>query len=118
MKTVVIGASENPERYAWKATTMLQRYGHEVVPVGLKSGKINGLDILEGRPEIEGVDTVTMYVGPANQVHWKDYVMSLKPRRVILNPGTESGPVEAAAEAAGIEVVHGCTLVMLSVGQY
>ncbi|MDF2438649.1 MAG: CoA-binding protein [Bacteroidota bacterium] len=117
-KTVVIGASENPERYAYRATVALKRYNHEVVPVGLKEGEIQGIKILKDQPKIEGVHTVTLYVGPRNQASWIDYVISLKPKRVIFNPGTESGEFEEKLKANNIEPVIACTLVMLSVGNY
>jgi predicted CoA-binding protein len=117
-KTVVIGASENPDRYAYRATVALQQRGHEAVPVGLREGKINGTPILKGNPEIKDVDTVTLYVGPQNLPAWYDYILSLKPKRVIFNPGTESEEFENLLEKNNIAAVQGCTLVMLSVGTY
>lgn len=117
-KTIVIGASENPERYAYKAVIALQRKGHEVVPVGLKEGMINGLTIFKGTPMIEGVDTVTLYVGPKNQPPIYEYVLALKPKRVIFNPGTENSEFEYLLEQSKIEPVKACTLVMLSIGNY
>lgn len=117
-KTVVIGASENPDRYAYKATIALSKHQHEVVPVGLREGQINGVKILKDKPEIEGVDTVTLYVGPQNQASWIDYIISLKPKRVIFNPGTENDDFENKLRKNNIEPVEACTLVMLSVGNY
>ncbi|MCW3104282.1 MAG: CoA-binding protein [Bacteroidetes bacterium] len=117
-KTVVIGASENPERYAYKATIALQNHRHQVVPVGLKEGEINGIKILKDKPVVENVDTVTLYVGPQNQPAWYDYILSLKPKRVIFNPGTENEEFEKKLKENKIEPVEACTLVMLSVGNY
>jgi predicted CoA-binding protein len=119
-KTVVIGASDNPARYAYKATMALQTYLHPVVPVGLTDGIINGIRILKvkDKPVIDEVDTVTLYVGPRNQPYWYDYVLSLKPKRVIFNPGTESDEFEKLLEKNNIESVQACTLVMLAVGNY
>lgn len=117
-KTVVLGASENPERYAYLAAQKLQRYGHEVVPVGLKAGRIGELTILAGQPVVDEVDTVTLYVGPKNQPAWYDYIFSLHPKRIIFNPGTENPELEQLARDRGIEVTEACTLVMLSVGTY
>lgn len=118
MKTVVIGASENPERYSYKAVRSLHKHGKEVVGVGLKAGEIDGIKILDGKPAISDVDTVTLYVGPANQPAWYDYILSLKPKRIIFNPGTENPEFEKRAKENGIEVVEACTLVMLSIGNY
>lgn len=117
-KTLVLGATTHPNRYAYVAVHNLLRYGHEVVPVGIREGEVAGLPILHGMPPVSGVDTVTLYVGPARQPAYYDYILSLKPRRIIFNPGTENPELEALAEAQGIEVVEGCTLVMLSIGNY
>jgi predicted CoA-binding protein len=117
-KTVVIGATENTSRYSNMAVKSLLRHGEEVVAVGLKAGEIDGVKILPGHPPIENVDTVTMYVGPKNQVSLYDYILSLKPKRIIFNPGAENDELEKMAEEKGIEVVEACTLVMLSIGNY
>ncbi|MBC7126091.1 MAG: CoA-binding protein, partial [Bacteroidales bacterium] len=42
----------------------------------------------------------------------------LKPKRLIFNPGTENPELEKLARKHGIDVVEGCTLVMLSNGTY
>lgn len=117
-KTVVIGASDDPSRYAYKATLALQRKDHEVIPVGLKEGKINGLDIVAEKTDIEDVDTVTLYVGPKNQPYWYEYIIGLKPKRVIFNPGTENPEFERMLHQNQIQTIEACTLVMLSVGNY
>lgn len=117
-KTVVIGATEKPDRYANRAAHSLMRHGHPVELVGLRPGTINGQPIKTGQPELEQVDTVTMYVGPRNQPALYDYIKRLKPRRVIFNPGTENTDFERQLRQAGIEPVEACTLVMLSVGTY
>ncbi|MBK7183994.1 MAG: CoA-binding protein [Bacteroidetes bacterium] len=117
-KTVVIGASDNPERYAYKATIALQKHNHEVVPIGIRTGIINGLEIILDKPIVPDVDTVTLYVGPQNQDAWKEYILSLKPKRVIFNPGTENPEFEKQLQEHSIEPVEACTLVMLSIGNY
>lgn len=119
-KTVVIGASTNPARYAYIASGMLTEYGHDIVPVGLKRGEIFGKEILDARkrPMVDKVDTVSLYVGPSNQDGLFEYILQLKPSRVIFNPGTENPEMMKALEAKGIEVVEGCTLVMLRSQQY
>ncbi|MFC6999701.1 CoA-binding protein [Rufibacter roseus] len=117
-KTVVVGASDNPTRYSYKAVHQLKRSGHEVIPVGIKKGEVAGLPIETEKPEVEGVDTVTLYVGPQNQPSWYDYILSLKPKRIIFNPGTENIELERKAKEQNIEPVYGCTLVMLSIGNY
>ena len=117
-KTVVIGASENPERYAYKAVVRLAAHGDEVVAVGLRDGTIGSIPITKEKNFIPGVDTVTMYVGKRNQPAWYDYILSLKPKRIIFNPGAENEEFAAIARNNGIEVAEACTLVMLSVGNY
>lgn len=117
-KTVVIGASPNPERYAFRATEKLKLHGHEVVAVGIKPGMIGDTEIVTGRPAIADVDTVTLYVGPQNQPGWYEYIFSLHPKRIVFNPGTENPELEQLAASKGIEPLEACTLVMLSLGNY
>jgi uncharacterized protein len=117
-KTVVLGATPDPSRYAYAAVMRLLSYGHEVVPVGQKKGEVGGLTIRNDEPMIEDVDTVTLYVGTRNQPPLYDYILKLKPKRVIFNPGTENPELEELLEKNGIKSLEACTLVMLSVGRY
>ena len=117
-KTVVIGASDNPNRYAYKAVINLQKYNFPVVPLGIKKGEINGLEILHGKPLITEVDTITLYISAKHQPEYYDYFLSLQPKRIIFNPGTENPELYVLAKAKGIEVLNACTLVLLSVGDY
>lgn len=116
--TVVVGASPDPSRYSYKAVRMLQDYRHTVYGVSIKRGEINGLTIENNKPHYQNIDTVTLYVGPQNQEYWIDYVLSLKPKRLIFNPGTENPEFFKKASEQGIECLHACTLVMLSIGAY
>ncbi|MFK7772727.1 MAG: CoA-binding protein [Saprospiraceae bacterium] len=117
-KTLVLGASTKPERYGNIATRRLKLYNHEVVPVGNRAGEIDGIDILLGKPEVAGIDTVTLYLNPKRQVEFYDYIIGLKPKRIIFNPGTENSELVKLAKENGIESEIACTLVLLSVGQY
>ncbi len=117
-KTVVIGASDNPERYSYKAVVNLTKHGDEVIAVGIKDGMILNTPITKEKKFIDNVDTVTMYVGKQNQPAWYDYVLSLKPKRIIFNPGAENEEFAQLAKSKGIEGIEACTLVMLSVGNY
>ena len=116
--TAIIGASPNPERYAYMATSRLKKYGYPVFPIGIHEGKIEGENILTDKPQLKDIHTVTLYVGPQNQVHWIDYILSLKPKRIIFNPGTENPEFEKKATENGIECLEACTLVLLSIDQY
>ncbi|GAB2965006.1 CoA-binding protein [Hymenobacter coalescens] len=117
-KTVVIGASDNPARYSFQAVNRLKSHGHDVVPVGIRKGQVAGFDIYTDKPAVADVDTVTLYVGPQNQPAWYDYILDLRPKRIIFNPGTENDELERRAQAQGIQTIEACTLVMLSVGNY
>ena len=117
-KTVVIGASENTDRYSNRAVRKLKAYGHDVVAVGLREGEIDGIKIHADKPAAANVDTVTMYVGEKNQPQLYDYIFSLNPKRIIFNPGAENPELEKLAEAKGIEVMEACTLVLLSIGDF
>ncbi len=119
-KTLVVGASPNPGRYAYLAANMLTEYDHEVVPIGIKKGTVAGKEILDIRqkPEIANIDTITLYIGPQHQGEWYDYLLGLRPKRIIFNPGTENEVFRNLAEAKGIETTEACTLVLLRSRQY
>lgn len=117
-KTVVLGATPNSARYAYLATMRLVQYGHDVVPLGIREGNIAGIEIQKGMPPLEGVDTVTLYLNAGRQREYYDYILSLKPKRIIFNPGAENPELKKLADEKGIETVEGCTLVMLSIGVY
>jgi uncharacterized protein len=116
--TLIVGASENPERYSYLAAHRLQHYGVDFIALGLKPGEVAGKPILTGQPNVSGVHTVTLYVNPARQNAYYDYIFSLQPKRVIFNPGTENDEFAQQLENKGIEAVQGCTLVMLSSGTF
>ena len=117
-KTIVLGATPNPERYAYLATKRLKAHGHDVIPLGIRRGEIEGIKIENGTPQYEGVDTITLYLNPDLQKLYYDYIFSLKPKRIIFNPGTENFELIRMAKEKGIEIELGCTLVMLSIGNY
>jgi predicted CoA-binding protein len=119
-KTVIIGSSTNRERYAYLAAQRLLSHNHEIVPIVIKSGQVFGVEIqnINERPKVDDVDTVTMYIGAVNQPAWEDYILSLDPKRIIFNPGTENPLFAKKAEEKGIETINACTLVMLGVGNY
>ena len=117
-KTIVLGATPNPDRYAYRATSRLKAHGYEVIPMGIRKGEIEGIKIENTTPQYEGVDTVTLYLNPELQKPYYDYIFSLKPKRIIFNPGTENFDLIRLAKKRGIETEIGCTLVMLSIGNY
>ena len=118
-RTLILGASPNPERYAFKATTMLLEHNHEVFPVGLRPGKIGNHTILTDNPIIKNIDTVTLYIGPQRQSEYYDYILhKIKPKRIIFNPGTENEELIVLAQENGIETEIACTLVLLSLKSY
>jgi len=117
-KTVILGATANQDRYAYLAAERLNKYGYEFVPVGIKQGEVLGKAIINDRPFISDVDTITLYVGSQHQAELYSYILSLHPKRVIFNPGTENEELEKILQKNGIESVVGCTLVMLSAGTF
>lgn len=119
-KTVIVGASPNPGRYAQIAARMLKEYGHPIVPLGIHKGQVSGEPIadIKEKPIIEGVDTITLYLSPKNQREWYEYLLSLQPKRIIFNPGTENQELIDLVKEKDIEAVIGCTLVMLRTNRY
>ncbi len=117
-KTIVLGASPNPDRYAYLAVQRLTKHGHEAIPVGIRNGSIDGITIQQPPFQSDNVDTVTLYLNPERQIQYYNYIFNLHPKRIIFNPGTENPELEALANEKGIETVEGCTLVMLGNGLY
>lgn len=117
-KTLVIGASENPSRYSYLAVQKLTAHQHPVVALGLKKGLIGNTEIETERKAFDQIDTITLYVNPTNQKNYYDYILSLQPKRIIFNPGTENDELFEMAQQKGIEPIEACTLVLLSTGQY
>ena len=117
-KTLVVGATDNKDRYAYRAARSLLQRGHAIELLGLREGTIDGHPIKTGHPDLLDIDTVTMYVGPRNQAVFYDYIRGLKPRRVIFNPGAENPDFARQLRSDGIEPINACTLVMLAVGTY
>jgi predicted CoA-binding protein len=117
-KTLVMGASTEPGRYSYKAVKMLQRFGHPVVALGKKEDNLDGVKIEKGQVPFDDVDTVTLYLNPMNQRQYYDYIVGLKPERVIFNPGTENPELYKLLKDNNIDIEVGCTLVMLSINQY
>ena len=117
-KTLVLGASTNPERFSYMAVRKLKYANISVVAVGLREGEISGVRIEKPFPKFEDIHTVTIYIGPKNLTAYYDYIIGLQPKRVIFNPGTESPAFAETLSSAGVEVVHACTLIMISSNQY
>ena len=117
-KTLIIGATPNPDRYAYKAAHKLVQYGHPIVNVGVKKGEVANQPIETPSNIHSDIDTITLYVNPANQQELYQYILDTKPKRIIFNPGTENDQLVQKAREHGIETLEACTLVMLSIDQY
>jgi len=117
-KTLVIGASPNPERYAFKAVNALRAHGHQVVALGIRKGMIGDVPITLVPPEDPDFDTVTLYVGAPHHEQYAGLIFRMRPKRVIFNPGTENPAFETRLARAGIRAERACTLVLLATNQF
>ncbi|WNM20206.1 CoA-binding protein [Flavobacterium capsici] len=117
-KTVVLGASTKPDRYAYKAISMLVDKGHSVIAIGQNTGEVEGVKIYTKNIPLKNIDTVTLYLNPTRQRDFYNYIIETKPKRVIFNPGTENPEFYQLLKANGIEVEVACTLVLLTTNQY
>jgi predicted CoA-binding protein len=118
MKTLVIGASTNKERYSYKAINNLIAKSHQVVAIGVKKGMVMDIPIETEKFDFHAVDTVSIYLNPKSQQEYYEYILSLKPRRVIFNPGTENEEFYKILKANHIAFEESCTLVLLATNQY
>jgi predicted CoA-binding protein len=118
--TLVIGASENPERYSNMAMKMLKSYQHPVLAFGKRKGEVAGIVIENdlGSFKENPVDTITLYLNPMNQARYYNELINLHPQRVIFNPGTENDEFQDMLKEKNIPFEEACTLVLLRTGQY
>jgi uncharacterized protein len=117
-KTLVLGASNHPERYSFLAMNRLKANGYEVVGIGKQKAVVAGEEILTEHAPLENIHTITLYLNPIHQQQYYNYILSLQPKRIIFNPGAENEELYQLAKQNKIEVIEACTLVMLSTGQY
>jgi len=117
-KTLVLGASDNPSRYSYLAIERLRSHDHPVVAIGRKVTQVADVKVEKEKKEFADIDTVTLYLNPLHQQEYYDYILSLKPSRIIFNPGAENEELEELARQKGIKTIEACTLVMLSTNQY
>ena len=117
-KTLVLGASLNPERYAYRAVVQLIKNNIQVIPMGLLQGKINSISIVKPFEYLKDIHSVSIYLNPHHQKEYYNYLIELKPQRVLFNPGTENPELAQLLAASNIYWENGCTLALLSTNQY
>jgi predicted CoA-binding protein len=117
-ETLVLGASENPDRYSNMAVKALIKNGYQVKAIGNRKGKIGTVIIHDDKIPFDNIHTVTLYLSPKNQLPYYQYIMDIKPDRIIFNPGTENEELRALAQKNGIQTEEACTLVLLSLNEF
>lgn len=119
LKTLVLGATPRPSRFAYLAIQRLQARGFDnIKAIGIHNGDVLGIPIERTFGPEDNIHTITMYINPRRQKEYYDMIVKAKPERIIFNPGTENPELEQLAESAGIKTVEACTLVMLSTDDY
>ncbi len=117
-KTLIIGASNKPERYAYRALILLQKHNHEVCAIGRREMSVEGVDIHKDKYDFDDIHSITLYLSAKYQPEYYDYILQLNPKRVIFNPGTENPELAQKLDKNGITYENACTLVMLHTNQY
>jgi len=117
-KTLVLGASNNPNRYSFLAINRLRKNGYPVVAIGRNAVRVADVDIQTEKKPFDAIDTVTLYLNPTRQKEYYDYIISLSPKRVIFNPGAENDELVDIIKQHNIQALEACTLVLLSTGQF
>lgn len=118
LKSLVIGASSNPEQYSHIAINRILAKGQLVEAIGRTTFFVGKVQVQTDKIPFQGIHTVTLYLNKERQQEYQEYIFSLKPSRIIFNPGAENESFKLAAETAGIEAINACTLVLLSTGAY
>ncbi|RTY92310.1 CoA-binding protein [Flavobacterium sp. GT3R68] len=117
-KTLVLGASSKPTRYAFMAIESLVEKGHSVLAIGQNAGEVAGIKIQTKAIPLKNVDTVTLYLNPMRQRDYYNYIVEAAPKRVIFNPGTENPEFYQLLKLNNIKVEIACTLVLLATNQF
>lgn len=117
-KTLILGASANPQRYSYLALSRLRNAGHEVVAIGRNNTMVEDVQIFTEKQACSDIHTVTLYLNPTHQEEYYSYILSLHPKRIIFNPGAENETLQKIAAENNIASMDACTLVLLSTGQY
>jgi len=117
-KTLVLGATTKPDRYAFKAINMLVDKGYSVLAIGQNAGEVAGIKIHTKQIPLKNIDTVTLYLNPVRQREYYNYIIETKPKRVLFNPGTENPEFYQLLQSNGVKVEIACTLVLLTTNQY
>lgn len=117
-KTLVLGASTKPDRYAFKAITMLTEKGHSVLAIGQNAGEVAGIKIKTKAIPLSNIDTVSLYLNPTRQRDYYNYIVEAKPKRVLFNPGTENPELYQLLDLNNIKYEAACTLVLLTTNRY
>jgi len=117
-KTLVLGATTKPDRYAFRAINMLVEKGHTVLAIGQNTGEVAGVKIYTKAIPVKNIDTVTLYLNPARQRDYYNYIIEAQPKRVVFNPGAENPEFYQLLELNNIKAEVACTLVLLATNQY
>lgn len=117
-KTLVLGASDNPFRYSYLVIHRLRSQGIPVAAIGKRHMLVADVEVITEKKEFHNIDTVTLYLNPIHQTEYYNYILSLKPQRIIFNPGAENKELANLARENNIAALEACTLVLLSTGQY
>lgn len=119
-KTLLIGASTNPDRSSYEALVQLKEEGHEVVAIGARAGEVEGVSIVASRDEADAtnIHSVGLYINEGLQAQYYDFIIGLKPKRIFFNPGTENPAFFALATSAGIECINRCMIITMNEGKY
>lgn len=119
MNVAILGASNKPDRYSFKALRMLREKGHTPFPVHPALSTVDGIPVWSSLRAIpEPIDTVTVYLSARNQEAIANDLLDGGMRRVIFNPGAENPELAERLRQHGKEVLEACTLVLLSTGQF
>ena len=118
MRTLIIGASTNKDRYSYKAIQRLRKLNFDVCALGLYKGEIMDVKIRTQPLNFKNIHTVSIYLRYQNQFQYLNYLISLNPKRVIFNPGSENEVLMNKLKEKKIRCENSCTLVLLSTNQY
>ncbi|MGM0612939.1 MAG: CoA-binding protein [Bacteroidota bacterium] len=117
-KTIVLGVSPDPKKRAHRVCKKLMEKGHTIVPLGIREGKVNNIPIITNTNNPQKAHTIVIFLRASRQKAWLSYILASNPKRIIFNPGSENPELVEIAKEREIDVLYGCTLLMLSSNRY
>lgn len=111
-RAAIVGASTDRAKYGNKSVRAHINAGFEVFPVNPRGGEIEGLAAFKSLEDVPPgrLDRVSIYLPAGAAMAVLEQAARREVGQVWLNPGADDPEVVARAEALGLDVICGCSI--------